>query len=109
MVGFLLTVENKKFGKSTYVKNIKMEIDKFEQAKKVKEDLDRLERQKYKLESAFKSCGLGVTIGFNYQGAFNRKGEVSVYNKELIKEMISKELDRLNGEIELVKKEFELL
>jgi hypothetical protein len=52
---------------------------------------------------------LGVTIGFNYKGAFNRKGEVSVYNKELIKEMVSKELDRLNSEIELVKKEFELL
>jgi hypothetical protein len=86
-----------------------MEIDKFEQAKKVKEDLDRLERQKHKLESALESCGLGATIGFNYQGAFNRKGEVSVYNEELIKEMVSKELDRLNSEIELVKKEFELL
>jgi hypothetical protein len=86
-----------------------MEIDKFEQAKKVKEDLDRLERQKHKLESALESCDLGVTIGFNYKGAFNRKGEVSVYNKELIKEMVSKELDRLNSEIELVKKEFELL
>ena len=84
-----------------------MEIDKFEQAKKVKEDIDRLERQKYKLESALKSCGLSVTIGFTHPGGFNRKGEVSVYNKELIKEMVTKELVRLVEEIELTKKEFE--
>lgn len=109
MDGFLLTVENKKFGMSTYVKNIKMEIDKFEQAKKLKEDLDRLERQKYKLESALKSCGLSVTIGFTHSGGFNRKGEVGVYNKELIKEMVTKELIRLEEEILSVKEEFELI
>ena len=84
-----------------------MELEKFEQAKKVKEDLDRLERQKYKLESALKSCGLSATIGFTHSGGFNRKGEVSFYNKEIIKEMISKELDGVNEEIDLVKKEFE--
>ena len=109
MDGFLLTVESKKFGMSTYVKNIKMEIDKFEQAKKLKEDLDRLERQKYKLESALKSCGLSVTIGFTHSGAFKRKDEVSFYNKGVIKEMVTKELIRLEEEIELVKKEFELI
>lgn len=84
-----------------------MELEKFEQAKKVKEDLDRLERQKYKLESALKSCGLSATIGFTHLGGFNRKGEVSFYNKEIIKEMVTKELDRVNEEIDLVKKEFE--
>jgi hypothetical protein len=86
-----------------------MEVEKFEQAKKVKEDLDRLERQKYKLESALKSCGLSVTIGFTHSGGFNGKGEVSFYNKEIIKEMITKELERLNEEIDLVKEEFEKL
>jgi len=94
---------------STYVKNIKMEIEKFEQAKKIKENIDRLETQKYKLESALKSCGVGVTIGYTRGGSFPSKQEVSVYNKELIKEMITKELDRLKEEIELVKKEFELM
>ena len=84
-----------------------MELEKFEQAKKVKENLDRLERQKYKLEAALKSCGLSVTIGFTHSGGFNRKGEVSFYNKEIIKEMVSKELDRVNEEIDSVKKEFE--
>ena len=84
-----------------------MELEKFEQAKKVKEDLDRLERQKYKLEYALKSCGLSVTIGFTHSGGFNRKGEVSFYNKEIIKEMVNRELDRVNEEIELTKKEFE--
>ena len=84
-----------------------MEIEKFEQAKKVKEDLDRLERQKYKLESAFKSCSLGVTIGYSTGGAFPRKDEVSFYNKEVIKEMIARELRRLEEEIDLIKEEFE--
>ena len=84
-----------------------MELEKFEQAKKVKEDLDRLERQKHKLESALKSCGLSVTIGFTHSGPFARKGEISFYNKEIIKEMVNRELDRVNEEIDLVKKEFE--
>ena len=84
-----------------------MELEKFEQAKKVKENLDRLERQKYKLEYALKSCGLSVTIGFTHPGGFNWKGEVSIYNKEIIKEMVTKELDRVNEEMELTKKEFE--
>ena len=84
-----------------------MELEKFEQAKKVKENLDRLERQKYKLESALKSCGLKVTVGFTHTGAFSRKDEVSFYDREIIKEMVSKELDRVNEEIESVKKEFE--
>jgi hypothetical protein len=84
-----------------------MEIEKFEQATKVKDKLDRLERQKYKLESALKSCSLGVTIGFTHPGEFRRKDDVSVYTKEFIKELVSKELDRLKEEIDLVKEEFE--
>ena len=85
-----------------------MELEKFEQAKKVKENLDRLERQRYKLESALESCSLNVTIGFNPSKVFlTRKDEVSVYNKDAIKEMISKELERLDVEIMLVKEEFE--
>jgi hypothetical protein len=84
-----------------------MEIEKFEQATKIKDKLDRLERQKYKLESALKSCSLGVTIGFTHPGEFRRKDDVSVYTKEFIKELVSKELDRLKEEIDLVKEEFE--
>jgi protein-arginine kinase activator protein McsA len=84
-----------------------MEIEKFEQATKVKDKLDTLERQKRKLESALKSCSAGVTIKFTHTGAFPRKDEVSVYTKEFIKELVSKELDRLNLEIGLVKEEFE--
>ena len=54
-----------------------MEIEKFEQAKKIKENLDKLERQKY------------------FRG------------KDIIKEMVTKELERVTEEIELVKEEFE--
>ena len=86
-----------------------MELEKFEQAKKVKEDLDRLERQKRKLESTLKSCGLEVKIKFTHPGPFSRKDEVSFFNREIIKEMISKELERVTEEIELVNEEFENL
>ena len=84
-----------------------MELEKFEQAKKVKEDIDRLERQKYKLEAALKSCSLGVQVVFTHSGPFPRKDELSFYNKDVIKEMISKEIERLKEEIDLVKEEFE--
>lgn len=84
-----------------------MEIEKFEQAKKIKENLDRLGRQKYKLESALKSCALEVTIEFNHPGGFIRKDEVSFRGKDNIKEMVTKELERVTEEIELVKEEFE--
>ena len=86
-----------------------MEIEKFEQAKKIKGDLDRLETQKYKLESALKSCSLGAKVEYSKGGSFPRKDEVSLYNRDLIKEMITKELERLNEEIDLVKEEFERL
>jgi hypothetical protein len=66
-----------------------------------------LERQKYKLESALKSCSLGVTVGFTHSGPFPRKDELSFYNKNIIKEMVSKELERVIEEMELVKEEFE--
>ena len=85
-----------------------MKLEKFEQAKQIKEDLDKLERQKRKLESALESCSLNVTIEFSPSKAFlTRKDDVTLYNKDVIKEMVSKELDRVNEEIELVKEEFE--
>ena len=83
-----------------------MEAEKFEQAKKIKGELDRLETQKYKLESALKSCSLGATIGYS---RYSRLQEVSLYNRDLIKEMITKALEGLNEEINLVKEEFEKL
>ena len=84
-----------------------MELEKFEKATKLKENLDRLERQKRKLESALKSCYLDVTIGYLIGGSFPRKDEVSFYNKDVIKEMIFSELERLKEEIDLLKENFE--
>ena len=86
-----------------------MELEKFEQAKKVKENLERLKTQKHKLESALKSCSLGVKVEYSKGGVYPSKQEVSLYNTNLIKEMITKSLERLNEEIDLVKEEFEKL
>ena len=84
-----------------------MEFEAFERAKKVKEQLDRLENQKYKLERSLKSCFLGASITYSTGGGSGIKDEVILYNKEAIKEMISKELGRLDGHIELLKEKFE--
>jgi hypothetical protein len=84
-----------------------MELEKFEQAKKVKENLERLKTRKHKLESALESCSLAVTINYTYGGKFRTPGEVGLYDKEIIKEMMIKELEKLDEEINLVKEEFE--
>jgi hypothetical protein len=84
-----------------------MELEKFEQAKKIKETLDRLETQKSKLEYALKSCSLGATIAYSRGGEFRSKGEINLYDTGAIRGMLTKELERINGEIELVNKEFE--
>ena len=82
-----------------------MELEKFEQAKKVKENLDRLERQKRKLELALESCSLGVTIEFSPSKAFlSRKDEVSNDN---IKEQILKNSPENNEEFFVVPKVIE--
>ena len=84
-----------------------MELEKFEQAKKIKEKLDNLERQERKLESAIKSCRLSVNIEYSRPGSFIRTDEVRFKNEEIIKEMISKQLEIVTKEIESVKEEFE--
>ena len=84
-----------------------MEVEKFENAKKVKETLDRLQTQKSKLDYALKSCSLGATIAYTRGGEFRSKGEVNIYNTGAIREMLSKELERINEEIDSVKEEFE--
>ena len=84
-----------------------MTTQKFEEIKKLKEELDRLNRQKNKLEQALKSCRVEVNIKYNKVGAFPRNDEVMVYNSDFIKEMIVNVLDELNVKIELKQNEFE--
>ena len=86
-----------------------MELEKFEEAKKIKENLDSLERQKRKLESALKSCRLTVNIEYSRPGPFIRTDEVSFKNEDVIKEMISKQLEIVTKEIESIKEQFEKL
>ena len=86
-----------------------MEAEKFEQAKKIKGNLDVLETQKYKLESAFNSFSLLTKIEFVHSGNFKRKDEVWLSDEKVIREMISKELETLKENINLVEEEFNKL
>jgi len=85
-----------------------MEIEKFEEAKKLKEQVDRLKLQKRKLDEALTSCSLGVHVSYKV-GPFNRNGEINIYNTELIKEMLEKELDGINEELVDMEIKFEKL
>ena len=86
-----------------------MEVEKFEQAKKIKENLERLKIRKYKLESAFNSFSLSVKIEFVHSGNFKRKDEVGLSDEKVIREMIFKELETLKENINLVEEEFNKL
>jgi hypothetical protein len=86
-----------------------MEVEKFEQAKKIKENLERLKIRKYKLESAFNSFSLLTKIEFVHSGNFKRKDEVWLSDEKVIREMISKELETLKENIKLVEEEFNKL
>ena len=83
-----------------------MEIEKFEEAKKLKEQLDRLKLQKRKLDEALTSCSLGVQVDYKV-GPFNRSGEINIYNTKIIKEMLEKELDGINKELDDMESKFE--
>ena len=86
----------------------KMEIEKFEEAKKLKEQLDRLKLQKRKLNEALTTCSLGVQVTYKF-GPFNRECEINISNTELIKEMLEKELDGINKELVDMEIKFEKL
>ncbi len=86
-----------------------MEVEKFEQAKKIKENLERLKIRKYKLESAPNSFSLSVKIEFVHSGNFKRKDELWLSDENVTREMISKELEILKESINLVEEEFNKL
>ena len=86
----------------------KMEIEKFEEAKKLKEQVDRLKLQKRKLNEALTTCSLEVQVAYKF-GPFNRECEINISNTELIKEMLEKELDGINNELVDMEIKFEKL
>jgi hypothetical protein len=69
-----------------------MDKEKFITGKNLQENIDKLIRRKRGLEEALKSCFTSVTVEYS-TGAFGRKSEVSLYDKEGIKDLIKKELD----------------
>ena len=86
----------------------KMEIEKFEEAKKLKEQVDRLKLQKRKLNEALTTCSLGVQVAYKF-GPFDRDCEININNTVLIKEMLEKELDGINKELVDMEIKFEKL
>jgi uncharacterized Fe-S cluster-containing MiaB family protein len=83
-----------------------MEFENFERAKKLNEQIVRLEHRKRKLEESMKSNCLSVTV-FYTAGPFLGDDEVRLQNTDNIKEMILREIRDTSIEIESLKEEFE--
>ena len=83
-----------------------MEFENFERAKKLNEQIVRLEHRKRKLEESIKSCSPSVVV-FYTVGPFTRNSEVGLQNTDNVKEMILREIRDTSIEIENLKEEFE--
>jgi|LakMenEpi03Aug12_release.lakeMendotaPanAssembly.Ray.scaffolds.fasta_scaffold3623442_1 hypothetical protein len=85
-----------------------MDKEKFITGKNLQENIDKFIRRKRGLEEALKSCFTSVTVQYS-AGAFGRKSEVPLYDKEGIKDLIKKELDDVIIAITDLEEEFKNL
>ena len=83
-----------------------MELEKFEEAKILKEHIDKVQNKKRKLESALKSCSLNVIVTSRV-GPHGRIEEVHIHDTNLIKEMLKKEIENINQELLETQNKFE--
>lgn len=81
---------------------------KFNEAKSLKENIDKLKRRQRGLEEALKSCFISAVLNYS-TGSLPRKTEVSLYDKEGIRDLIKKEHDGITLAIADLEKEFKNL
>jgi hypothetical protein len=85
-----------------------MDKEKFITGKNLQENIDKLVRRKRGLEEALKSCFTTATVEYS-TGSFGRISEISLYDKEGIKDLIKKELDDVIIAITDLEEEFKNL
>jgi hypothetical protein len=85
-----------------------MDESKFKQAKELQEKINTLKFRQRGFEEALKSCSISAVVNYS-TGAFSRKSEVSLYDKEGIHDLIKKEHDGITLEISDLEKEFKNL
>jgi hypothetical protein len=85
-----------------------MDKEKFITGKNLQENIDKFKRRQRGLEESLKSCFTLVTVHYS-AGAFGRKSEVFLYDKEGIKDLIKKELDDIIIAITDLEEEFKNL
>jgi hypothetical protein len=81
---------------------------KFKEAKKLQEKITTLKFRQRGFEEALKACTISAVLSYS-TGAFSRKSEVSLYDKEGIHDLIKKEHDGITLEISDLEKEFKNL
>ncbi len=85
-----------------------MDESKFKEAKNLQEKINTLKFRQRGLENALKSCSISAVVNYS-TGAFSRKSEVSLYDKESIQDLIKKEHDSITLAIADLEKEFKNL
>ena len=85
-----------------------MEELKFKEAKKLQEKITTLKYRHRGLEEALKACSISAVVNYS-TGAFSRKNEVYLNDKEGIHDLIKKEHDSITLAIADLEKEFKNL
>jgi len=80
----------------------------FEEAKKLKEQYDRLYEYRRKLQHA-KGCGLNKVYLEYTVGPFNTPCDIYFKNRDLMREAIEKEIELVTVELDELQKQFDEL
>jgi uncharacterized Fe-S cluster-containing protein len=86
-----------------------MDEVKFNEAKSLQENIDKLKRREKQLKDALKSSSISAVLTYYTTGSFFKKSEVSLSNKEGLHDIINKELSSIILGIADLEKEFKNL
>lgn len=85
-----------------------MDIETFNTAKSLHEKIEKLKYRQSQLEAALKSCSLSTELTY-FKPPYGTKHLVNLFDKEGIKEIIRKEIDKVVLSLSDLEKEFENL
>ena len=84
-----------------------MDIEKFNIAKELHSKIEKLEHRISQLERSQQSCGVEVTVKYQVSKMSTAMtGQLHIYDKDSIRDMLNKEELKLKEELSLLEKEF---
>jgi hypothetical protein len=71
-----------------------MTEENFKEAKSIQEEIEKTSRKIRDIESIIEGCGISCVISATPKFSHNTKREVNIYNKELINQMLTSEIEK---------------